>query len=550
MKAPYNFVPLNKEVFFPDWADKVSHEYPFKDSQSGVIEVEIEAKSPIFIKHGKEYNENEVMEFCHFIDENGNKKYYIPGSSLKGMVRTILEIISFSKIKIQDRKLSYRDLHNPSYKRKAMNANKIYMGWLYQKNGEIFIEEIGKVTNGQTRIKYKEMENFLGKNIVNKIRRAKKAYEKYKIVNFDFNKLKIPQGTIVFTGSTGNKTREFLFPNTISNVYEIDNKLFETFKEAYKIGTLDESEDWEKVWKNRFKQGKKIPVFFQKEGDKIKHFGLSMLYKLPYENSIKELVENYQKQEDKLDLAETIFGTTELKGRVFFSHLEAVEVKEYRNVTLILSSPKPTFYPSYLVQCEQNGKLKPGKDYITYDNKKAIIRGFKVYPPKNGFKTFSKICNQNPKVCSKLAPLNAGTKFRGKIVFHNLKEEELGALISALTFFNKEGYYHKLGTAKPYGYGTVKIKIDFKEKEKYIKKFVSLINQNLSINLLNSPRIQKLLEFSKIKDAKEFDYMELKDFMQAKRNKEVLKGADKQQIETSCTFAPNIQHRRNNRRRR
>lgn len=60
MKAPYNFVPLNEKVFFPDWDDKVSHEYPFQKSVSGVIDIEIEALSPIFIKHAKEYDENEV----------------------------------------------------------------------------------------------------------------------------------------------------------------------------------------------------------------------------------------------------------------------------------------------------------------------------------------------------------------------------------------------------------------------------------------------------------------------------------------------------------
>ena len=28
--APFNFVPLSDKVFFPDWADSVSHDIPFK----------------------------------------------------------------------------------------------------------------------------------------------------------------------------------------------------------------------------------------------------------------------------------------------------------------------------------------------------------------------------------------------------------------------------------------------------------------------------------------------------------------------------------------
>ena len=459
------------------------------------------------------------------------------------MIRSIVEIISFSKIEVADKKLSYRDLRNPSYKKKAMNTNKIFMGWLYKQDGEIFIEEIRKVTKGKTRIKYEEMKKFIDPKKVEKIKKSKRAYEKYEIVG---NKIiKTPQGTIVFTGSSGKKSREFLFPNTISNIHKIDKKLFDTFKEAYGIGTINENEDWERLWSEKFEKGKKIPVFFQKEEDNIKHFGLSMLYKLLYEHSIKELVDNFQKKEDKFDLAETIFGVeSKLKGRVIFSHLQAIEVKEFKKVNLVLATPKPTFYPSYLVQCEENGRVKKGKDYITYDIKDAIIRGFKLYPLKNRFKTFTDICNQNPKVCTKFIPLNKGSKFRGKIVFHNLKPEELGALLSALTFFNKSGYYHKLGMAKPYGFGSVKIKVDFENKEKYIHDFINLINKELKIDLLNSPRIKKLFEFSKIKDAKEFDYMQLKDFVNAKKNKEVLKGAIKEHIDYSCKIAPNEKKRR------
>jgi len=39
--APFNFVPLNKKVFFPDWAEKVSHDIPFSDGESGVIDITI-----------------------------------------------------------------------------------------------------------------------------------------------------------------------------------------------------------------------------------------------------------------------------------------------------------------------------------------------------------------------------------------------------------------------------------------------------------------------------------------------------------------------------
>ena len=150
--APYNFVPLNKEVFYPSWANDVSHDIPFEGGESGEIDITITAKSPIFIRDSK--NEE---EFCNY-----NGEYYIPSTSIKGMIRNVSEILGFSKLKLQDKTLSYRDLNNPSYKTKAMDTNKIYMGWLFKDNGENWnIENLGKVTNGQTRIKYEEMKKYI-----------------------------------------------------------------------------------------------------------------------------------------------------------------------------------------------------------------------------------------------------------------------------------------------------------------------------------------------------------------------------------------------------
>ena len=102
--APYNFVPLNEKVFYPEWNDKVSHDIPFEDGESGVIDITITAESPIFIRNHSDDREKPSEEFCHFINSQKAKEYYIPGSSIKGMVRNVLEIMSFSKIKIDEDK--------------------------------------------------------------------------------------------------------------------------------------------------------------------------------------------------------------------------------------------------------------------------------------------------------------------------------------------------------------------------------------------------------------------------------------------------------------
>lgn len=531
--APYNFVPLNKEVFYPSWSEEVSHDIPFEDGESGEIDITITAKSPIFIRNHSDDKDQPSSEFCYF-----NNTKFIPASSLKGIIRTIVEIIGFSKLQLQDKTLSYRDLNNPSYKTKAMDSDKIYMGWLSKDNNQWVVENLGKVTNGQTRIKYDEMKKYINENIVNEIRNTKEAYKKYEKVTFEI--LKIDKGTIVFTGSTGNKTREFLFPNTQpihTYRFDKDNNLIKTFKEAYYIGTPNESKDWKNLWQKRFDSGKKIPVFFQlNDKEEIKHFGLSMLYKLPYEHSLQKILEKYQDFKSSKDLAQTIFGFIDnneaLKGRVQFSHLKCdKEVKYNKKISLPLSTPRATFYPNYLVQCCENGKTKK---FITYDRLDGILRGFKIYPPKKQIIEVAKndrgenFCQKNPKLCNPFEPLGIGSTFSGKIRFHNLKSIELGALISALNFIgqNKDNkYFHKVGMAKAYGFGTVSIQINSlktvsnKELDLFINDFKDYLNQELKIDLLQHPRIKAFLKLSSYSfEDKELQVMDIKGFVGAKKD--------------------------------
>ena len=37
IKAPFNFIPVSEKVFFPSWANQISHDIPFADTESGMI---------------------------------------------------------------------------------------------------------------------------------------------------------------------------------------------------------------------------------------------------------------------------------------------------------------------------------------------------------------------------------------------------------------------------------------------------------------------------------------------------------------------------------
>jgi len=457
MKAPYRFVDLNKKVVYPEWSEKVFHDVPLKDPKSGELELKITAITPVYIK------DSESDEFFNF-----NSTYMIPGSSIKGMLRSIVEVLSFSKLDTDDQTFAYRDLNHPSYKRKMMNTNKIYHGWLFKQGGEWKIESLGKIS-ASNRIKYSdpEFKKAVGAQNVNKIKNKRAAFEKYKICNNELPQTRC--GYIVFTGKAGKqKTREFLFEKKQpERVYTLGRNVIENFKSAYYLDNPSLiNENWKNLWAEKFERGERIPVFFQlDENGDIKHFGLSMLYKLPYENSTHDLLKRYQEYKNDPDFAQTLFGHTgedALKGRVFVSHHIAVKAVKHPPVKTVLATPRPTFFLHYIKQNKT--------ECVTYDDKDAVLSGFKFYPHKK--RILKSTGNGNENTMTTLKPLDKGSEFEGKIRFFNLNEIELGALLSAVTLFNRQNTYHKLGMGKPLGFGSVKIEVNGDvDIEKHIKAF-------------------------------------------------------------------------------
>ncbi len=221
-----------------------------------------------------------------------------------------------------------------------------------------------------------------------------------------------------------------------------------------------DSEDW-KFWNKKLLNGGKIPVFFRITGKgkdvKIKDMGFALLYKLPYENSVKDIVESHQKtQKEKIDLSQAILGFTSkeksLKGRVQFSPAFTLKntVEELPEVTTALGSPKASYYPLYIRQYGSNNKVA---QYNTFND--GVISGWKRYPVKNELLSGK---SAGDKLDTKFKPLNTGVQFKSTIRFHNLKKIELGALLSALTFHGHQNdVCHSIGMAKPLGYGKLKV---------------------------------------------------------------------------------------------
>ena len=537
--APYNFVPLNDKIFYPPWASegalKNIHDIPFEDGESGAIELEITAKSPIFIKDSKNRT-----EFCHFINEDGGKEYYIPATSIKGMIRNVLEIMSFSKIRIDEDKhkkhLSVRDMTD----RKNLVGQADGCGFLVKNGSSYIIEECIDIRT----IKLHSDANYKD---IKKLKTAKEKYIKFgllKEINFTpyneksqnrsgqdiiIKRAKFDKqgrnGTLVFTGDIGNKKHEFVFAKNGKKI-QLDKSVFENFKKVY----FDDEESIDgQFWKKQFDKGMPVPIFYNKDKTAI---GLTQLFKLAYKKTIFEAAKQAS-DETKFDLAETIFGTVKdkkaLKGRVYFSHFKStIERFEGQKTDRgIFGTPNPSYYPNYL---EQNG----GK-YITLMDATARIRGYKRYPLHSGVEQLN-IGNGNKDMVVEFKPLPANSVFKGKIAFHNLKKVEIGALISVITFHGRsDKCMHNIGFAKPYGYGKIDIKLTLNgleyNQDEYLKEFEKQMNEFMP-NWLNAKQLTELRSMAgtSYKASSNLRYQKLGDsqngrdneFTNAKKNKEFL----------------------------
>ena len=601
IKAPFNFIPLSDQVVFPEWGDRISHDVPFSDGISGVISVRLTAKSPIFVRNGhtqedQKANNGEFATFSRIGD-----KFFLPATSVKGSIRNVLEILTFSKMDVdRNARFAQREWDNEKLYPLKNEVQKLRCGWLREKaEGGYEIIDCGR----PYRIGQKELDAYFESDIferefsqksnkflnrdLNKDRKIdgedidpKLAYYKYKLIeeigsiedledlrfsNIGSNDLRVGvdpegdiRGTIVLTGQpdlwkyprpqklekNAGKFYEFVFrdPERLSERYPLSEEEFEQYKFIY-----TDSLDW-KFMNDRLLKQTGIPVFFRRneKTGKIRDWGLALLYKLPYDQTpFQTLPEDHKKAAH--DMAECIFGYSgkeeSLKGRVQFTpFMSENAVLDSRPCRLVLSGPKASYYPIYVDQYKRgkNGVMNGPNQYRTYNKEdEGRPSGWKRYLLRS--KTWEKTATEN--VDTILHPLLPGAVFEGKVRFHNLRPEELGALLSALTFHGNESECrHQIGMAKPYGYGKVRLEISgidlisvgaiedaqLSDPKGYMAVFEKYMDNVLRRPWIMSASVSELMTIARfdVPNNEDFDYMTLD--MDGHNEFNIAKGGKKQ----------------------
>lgn len=515
ISAPYNFVPLNKEVFFPPWAPFVNHDIPFKDGLSGNIDLNITTESPLFIGSGEEVKG--VKQFVK--DADGN--YIIPAKTLGGEISNVFEILTFSKLNVvNDELFSVRDMKNSKLRGQANKC-----GFLYKTNKGYFVKNLSNILNishidlqANYEIDFKsDLYIEEGNGLTNKYnalvesREINYKIEKVEEENYTKSYAKIvkdssEKGIIIFTNDITNKKNEFVFSTSSGELKPVKDKHVNDLIKIHKSSCYN-------FLLSQLENGDPIPVFCVFENSIIKSIGFTQIYKILYKNSAKDLVTNVNESvhsKKDLDFKETVFGhienNKELKSRINFSHFTGDNITSNDEIvdelTMILSSPKPTFYPFYIQQNFQNTQttLIDGQ-YKSYNN--GEISGRKRYPitERNDLfyieGTVFKLAKSNS--TSSFKPLKTGVEFKGRVSFHNLLPQELGALLSSISFHNQgDNLRHSIGMAKPLGLGRIEIKTELKvdnkveAPDKYLSIFEQTMNTQIT-NWINSNQLKELI---------------------------------------------------------
>lgn len=555
--APYHFVPLSKWVYLPDWAHLVSHDHPFQEGLSGSIALTLKNKTELLVGAESEKKNNYPTQVKWARTPDGTP--VIPGSSLKGMLRSFLEVATFSKFKqVDDNRYAYRDISSSSTTySNILRETKEQAAWLSfnsEKNSWQYR------TCSYTRLYGKDLNAYLTTQSINKVidnnSATQTTLDKYKIWPLINSAIIFTQGEYltqrekprecavqlgkgekqgfpVFVGYRPGKGKDldfnYLFYDVSDTTQDISAKLVNQMFAAH-------DEELINYLKENGHSEYGMPIFIRTEQGKsneIKAIGLAKMPKMLYESSVGDLAKKQQanliSNEAAFDFCELLFGTLRdygvgLKSRVSFSDALCTSNTQAKTSTpVILGQPQASYLNAYLEQNHSNGDVK---GELTMYERNAKLAGWKRYPTQSEFEArLPEDLKNRVNVQSQLELLEPGAEFSGNIIFHNLKPVELGALLWALN--PDDAFHHGLGHGKSLGAGAVKLQAKLEQlqcnqgtnpdAQSLIDCFIAHMNSQYPAkkadenNWQSSTQIQHLLAFGDLEDNrhKNLTYMPL-----------------------------------------
>jgi CRISPR-associated protein (TIGR03986 family) len=428
--APYNFIELPDRVVTVDPESLPSGDRYHPERCTGTIKCTLTTESPLYTRcgwtpedfaaHGDksfhelppEIKQKRANFFLNPITQNP----VIPGSSIRGMLRTLVEIVSFSKI---DRvsghqRLFFRAVGSSDKKESWGKEYKQYVkpeiikaGYLKQEKGKWTIQPAAE-NHGQSFCWVKESSLDLGKlglkgfdtqnyepqYLSISYKQAQIDYtdraERLFAHDIDTPDIHSKKGILVTSGHmkqgdepSPRRNHCIVFPvDTDAKPLELDDKAIEHYRNA--LTDFQKKSPFDKDW-GFLKDGR--PVFYYRDGESeiVGFFGQSPNFRIPYSpdgnghaTTVRNFIPPELRELASFDLADAIFGWVKQEskeeklpddfdrkykqraGRVFVtdalykSNKDGIWYSESSVTPQILSEPKPTLFSHYLVQPEQD----------------------------------------------------------------------------------------------------------------------------------------------------------------------------------------------------
>lgn len=500
---PYNFIPL---------ADKKSKSYEVSESEklyTGAITYSLTTKTPLvipatnnssaFIKNSNGENllgesEHKSYDFYSYdksLQGEKRDKIYsepvIPGSEIRGMLRSIYEVLTDSCMSILNEDLP-----------------------ITKRTGEVFKAGLLKVEDKKV-ILYRAESARCNMNICKSLFEGSKIYFDLGKAQSNASNSKAPLidsiseeksdksviAGYLIKGQVALKKKHYhVFYFTDGNAGKIcefgldeKNKLFNVIKsyqdqEKHSKDYSEYRNQFETFYEDRI-EGTYFPVYYSvvsdgsngEKNNKIIYFSPAAITKELAENSVATRAKEWVpcKTAGVLCPACDLFGMVGAGGEAKASNIRVADAylktncadysELYENVTTLqaLNGPKISNSEFYLKKPTKYATFWTYDYYIEngaihfYKDNEVIIRGRKFYwhQPEMEIR-----CFKPDKMNVTVRPLKKAVEFGGKVYFEGITQRQLDQLIFILNCGENGEYDYKMGMAKPLGYGSVHTKVE------------------------------------------------------------------------------------------
>jgi len=501
--APYNFVPLPARV--AAWQPPPAADRYHADRYTGHLDLTITAETPLYLRGtvGPD-NQTSGEHGPEFFSPTGRPA--IPGSSLRGMLRTLVEIVSASAFEqvangqhgfraVADARTAlgreYRARLEPV---RAGHLRRTASGWeilpagvhagqhYWQVRFDIVQQQLGVEVAGSDHDFQRHRVQFQPTD-----QRCSEKSRYACIRDLQTESSSPPTGWVtgwlVVSGFIEKKAHAWIIADADERAAPrpIAQQVMDEYRQLWsdKLQELQEGERFRLLPE----AGDTAPCFYtsgMRDGTaQITAIGHTRWFQSAYRKRIHDAAPTTVREFAGWDVARALFGRVgsaeqTWAGRVYVEDAplqgdpaEHIQQARYRK---ILAAPKLTTVQHYLEQ-------PAGPDSAAlrhWDSPDTRIRGYKLYwhhkearwiaepretpaverrqPEQQQTVTDAETKKLAPELIQPAVP---GSRFRGRVRFENLAAEELGALLFVLKL--PESCRHRLGMGKPLGMGSIRI---------------------------------------------------------------------------------------------